>query len=149
MNHASLQFLFQIYCTRTNCVLWNSEKNHSKHALSVTLLDHANIACHQPHVGHFKENSLYLRIINLKSDWFRDFWRTDITSTYVIICCIRKLFYTTLILYMTSKKKKTWFYIIPDFLRKKIQLLDIGSTTTSIFGGPTEFLLDLICRHSL
>ena len=31
----------------------------------------------------------------------------------------------------------------------KFQLLDIGSTTPSIFGGPTEFLLDLICRHSL
>jgi hypothetical protein len=33
----------------------------------------------------------------------------------------------------------------PDFLRKKIQLLDIVSTSPSIFGGPTEFLLDLIC----
>jgi hypothetical protein len=40
---------------------------------------------------------------------------------------------------------------VVDFLRKKIQLLDIaiGFTIPSIFGGPTEFLLDLICQNSL
>jgi hypothetical protein len=29
------------------------------------------------------------------------------------------------------------------------EMNDILSTTPSIFGGPTESLLDLICRHSL